>query len=99
MSVEFENMEFLRISSVVTCKIIMWVIMRLASSGHAEYQHSDQQIQVHGPAERGSSGVIAAPQLQELGAWFLARLRKPVIHSLNERKQKASCGNEIVLHF
>jgi hypothetical protein len=47
---------------------------------------------VHGPAERGSSGDITAPKLQELGAWFLARLRKPLIHSLNERKQKASAG-------
>jgi len=71
----------------------------LASSGHAEYQHSDQQVQVHGPAERGGSGDIAAPHLQELGAWFLARLRKPHIHSINERKQKASCRNEIVLPF
>lgn len=46
-------------------------------SGHAEYQHSDSQIQVHGPAERGSSGDIAAPQLQELGAWFLAAISHP----------------------
>jgi hypothetical protein len=73
--------------------------MRAASSGHAEYQHSDQQIQVHGPAERGTSGDIAAPQQQELGAWFRARLRKPLIHFLNERKQKASSREEIVLHF
>jgi hypothetical protein len=47
---------------------------------------------VHGPAERGSSGDITASKLQELGAWFHARLRKPLIHSLNERKQKASAG-------
>jgi hypothetical protein len=73
--------------------------MRAASSGHAEYQHSEQQIQVHGPVDRGSIGDIAASQLQELGAWFLARLRKPLIHSLYERKQKASCRDEIVLPF
>jgi len=41
--------------------------MRVASSGHAEYQHSDQQVQVHGPAERGSSGDTAAPHLQDFG--------------------------------
>jgi hypothetical protein len=48
--------------------------------------------QVHGPAERGSSGDVTASKLQELGAWFLARLRKPLIHFLNERKQMASAG-------
>jgi hypothetical protein len=47
---------------------------------------------MHGRAERVSSGDITASKLQELGVWFLARLRKPLIHSLNERKQKASAG-------
>jgi hypothetical protein len=73
--------------------------MHAASSGHAEYQHSDQQIQVHGPAERGTSGDISCTPITRTWSMVSCQVEETSHPSLNERKQKVSCRDKIVLPF